>query len=217
MTSLTRGAKIDGIRTLIPFLITALFVFIWRRWKELNAEVARRRRLEKELEELEHRATRDPLTALPNRTLLMDRLEHALERTARSKECVAVLFLDLDGFKEINDSFGHQAGDRLLKKVANRLLGCMRSVDTVSRLGGDEFVILIEEMKDTNEVSQTAERILNTLTKPVGLGGREVAINASIGIAYGAYSDSSLEDLLNRADAAMYQAKRNGKASYKIF
>ena len=214
MTSLTRGAKIDAIRILIPFLITALFVFVWRRWKELSAEVARRRRLEKELE---HRATHDPLTELPNRTLFMDRFEHALERTARSRERVAVLFLDLDDFKEINDSFGHQAGDRLLKKVANRLLGCMRSADTVSRFGGDEFVILIEEMKDRNEVSQIAERILNTLTKPVDLEGREVAISASIGIAYGAYSTSSLEDLLNRADAAMYQAKRNGKASCKMF
>jgi diguanylate cyclase (GGDEF)-like protein len=214
MTSLTRGAKIDDIRILIPFLIIVLFVFIWRRWKELNAEVARRRRLEKELE---HRATRDPLTELPNRTLFMDRLEHALERTARSKERVAVLFLDLDDFKEINDSFGHQAGDRLLKEVGNRLLGCIRTADTVSRFGGDEFVILIEQMKNMNEASQIAERILNTLTKPVDLEGREVATSASIGIAFGAHSDSSLKDLLNRADAAMYQAKRRGKATYKMF
>lgn len=205
MTSPARGVKIDSIHMLMLFPIIALFVFIWRRWKELNAEIERCRHLEKELE---HRATRDPLTELPNRTLLVDRLEHALERAARSKERVAVLFLDLDGFKEINDSFGHQAGDRLLKKVANRLQGCMRSADTVSRFGGDEFVILIEQMKDMNEVSQTAERILNTLTKPIDLGGREVSISASIGIACGAYSDSSLEDLLNRADAAMYQAKR---------
>jgi diguanylate cyclase (GGDEF)-like protein/PAS domain S-box-containing protein len=165
-----------------------------------------------ERKDLERRLTRaashDPLTDLPNRRLLADRLEHAAARSHRSGTSVAILFVDLDGFKGINDQFGHSAGDALLLLVVERLQRCVRSADTLARLGGDEFVILLEDVTDTGQLRRTAERISKMLAPPFRLEGAAVNISASIGMASSATGNAG--GLLRSADAAMYEAKSSG-------
>jgi diguanylate cyclase (GGDEF)-like protein/PAS domain S-box-containing protein len=171
-------------------------------------------------EQLTHRAFYDPLTDLPNRALFMDRLTHALAATAgHRREAIAVLFLDLDGFKVINDSMGHGAGDALLSAVARRLMACLRLSDTIARFGGDEFAVLIEDVSGPGEAFRTAERILEKLRRPFDLEGREVFVTASIGIALSSLTVSGArpDDLLREADIALYQAKAVGKARAVIF
>src|SRR5215211_2049671 len=166
----------------------------------------------KELEEqLRHQAFHDSLTGLPNRALFMDRLEHALTRTSRHENAVAVLFLDLNNFKLINDSLGHEIGDRLLIEVGERLKACVRPEDTVARIGGDEFTILLEDVTDERDATQTAWRITEDLKAPFVLTGREVFITGSIGIALRTSRKDRPEDLLRYADMAMYQAKNEGQ------
>jgi diguanylate cyclase (GGDEF)-like protein/PAS domain S-box-containing protein len=162
-------------------------------------------------EQLRHQAFHDSLTGLPNRALFMDRLEHALTRTSRHKEAVAVLFLDLNNFKLINDSLGHEVGDQLLIGVAERLKACVRTEDTVARLGGDEFTILLEDVTDERDATHTAWRITEELKAPFMLGGREVFTTSSIGIALRTSGKDRPEDLLRYADMAMYQAKNEGQ------
>ena len=169
---------------------------------------------------LQYQALHDPLTGLPNRRLFSDRLEHALARSERTGKLVAVLFLDLDDFKRVNDSRGHEAGDRLLVAVAERLKRCLRPTDTVSRFGGDEFAVLLEEVEGLDEAAQVAERVLETLRAPVESGGEDegeevVPVTASIGLATAVHGRGEPPNLLREADAAMYQAKREGKARYK--
>lgn len=168
-------------------------------------------------EHLAHQAFHDGLTGLPNRVLFLDRLEHALTRAARRQAAAAVLFLDLDGFKAVNDGLGHDAGDELLLQVAHRLQGCLRAQDTVARLGGDEFTILLEEIGATRETTDLAERILTQLGRPLALRGKEVTVSASIGIAISGPGQASGADLLRDADMAMYRAKQTGKARYEVF
>jgi diguanylate cyclase (GGDEF)-like protein len=160
-------------------------------------------------------AFNDSLTGLPNRALLLDRLELALGRAEREEQPVSVLFLDLDGFKVVNDSLGHVAGDRLLIDVARRLSGCLRRGDTAARIGGDEFAILLGDIGDPDRAPHVAKRVIAALGEPFTVLGREVFISASIGIAYG---QSDAESLLRNADVAMYRAKRSGDAgAYAIF
>jgi diguanylate cyclase (GGDEF)-like protein/PAS domain S-box-containing protein len=180
-------------------------------------DITERKALE---EQLEHQALHDPLTDLPNRLLFMDRLEHALARTERREESIAVLFLDLDNFKLINDSFGHAVGDRLLLQVADRLDICMRPQDTVARFGGDEFTILVEDDAQVADATLVAKRIIDKLQAPFALLGQEVFVTASIGIALsnGTLGRRNLVDeLLRDADVAMYRAKAASKASYAVF
>jgi diguanylate cyclase (GGDEF)-like protein len=180
-------------------------------------DITERKALEKQLE---HQAFHDPLTDLPNRLLFMDRLEHALARTERREESIAVLFLDLDNFKLINDSFGHAAGDQLLLQVADRLDGCMRPQDTVARFGGDEFTILLEDGADVDEASLVAKRIIDELQAPFVLLGNDLFVTASIGIALSSRTSrrpNLVEDLLRDADTAMYRAKATGRANYAVF
>jgi len=165
-------------------------------------------------EEIARQAFCDPLTALPNRALFTNRLGQALARAARHMEPVVVLFLDLDDFKAVNDCFGHGAGDRLLIAVGRRLQSCLRSEDTVARLGGDEFVILVDSARDAGYV---AERILEALQTPFTLKAHAISVTASIGIAESTSPQDRCEDLLRRADAAMYRVKRNGKAHSEPF
>ena len=167
--------------------------------------------------QLTHQAFHDPLTGLANRVLFRDRVEHALMRYKRQKTPLAVLFLDLDNFKNINDSLGHAAGDNLLKSVAERLLSCVRFGDTVARLGGDEFAILLEDTEQANNAVTIADRVLETAREPFNIGGFDVAVGISVGIAFSSKKRETADELLRNADVAMYIAKENGKNRYTIF
>ena len=167
--------------------------------------------------ELTHQAFHDPLTGLANRALLRDRTEHALTRSLRNGQAPqALLFLDLDNFKMVNDSLGHATGDTLLVEAARRLLACVRGSDTVARLGGDEFAVFIEEPADANASSEVAERIIAALARPFTIGQREVFVGASLGIATANDGDGA-NGLLRNADMAMYLAKTRGKGRYERF
>jgi diguanylate cyclase (GGDEF)-like protein len=169
------------------------------------------------LEQLAHQAFHDSLTQLPNRALFADRLDHALERTNRRKAAVAVLFLDLDDFKPINDNFGHEAGDRLLTAVAQRIKACVRPEDTVARLGGDEFTVLLEDIADVRYAIAVAERIEASLQEPFRVEGQDATVTASVGIAVSRGPQTTPDELLRDSDRAMYQAKRMGRARHEVF
>jgi len=171
----------------------------------------------KRLEQLTRQAFRDALTGLPNRALFMDRLSHGLTRARRRHEHVAVLFLDLDRFKIINDTLGHTVGDQLLVEVSNRLGSALRPGDTVARLGGDEFGLLLEDVADAETAELVALRIEAELAKPLSFEGREVFVTASIGIALSSERLGTPEEVLRDADLAMYHAKAKGKARHEIF
>ncbi len=180
--------------------------------KRTDEELARRE------EELSFLATHDPLTGLPNRTLILDRVEQMLARSARSKTPVAALFVDLDNFKSINDTLGHAIGDELLEAVTARLDGVIRDADALGRLGGDEFVVISEELTLAVGPELIAERLLDALKHPFKLGADKetrVTVTASIGIAAGDHI--SAEELLRDADIAMYRAKWDGKSRYVVF
>ena len=169
-------------------------------------------------DQIAHQAFHDPLTDLPNRALLLNRLEQALARSARTMNAIGLLFVDLDNFKVINDSLGHDAGDRLLQTIAERLNGCTRPGDTVARLGGDEFVILLEELCDAAEAEAVAQRATEAIHQSFRLGERDVFPGASIGLTLTALGDArTAGDLLRDADTAMYQAKLQGKGRYTLF
>ncbi|MEH2169127.1 MAG: EAL domain-containing protein [Nostoc sp.] len=183
--------------------------------QQLQSEIRERKRAESQLL---HLALHDVLTGLPNRALFMNRLKDAVNYSKRHSDYLfAVLFLDLDRFKLINDSLGHAFGDQLLLTVAQRLQECLRSIDIAARLGGDEFIILLVGIKDVIEVVAVVERIQNKLALPVILGGQEVFTTASIGIALSITGYKEPEDLLRDADIAMYRAKTQGRACYEIF
>ncbi|WP_373527726.1 diguanylate cyclase domain-containing protein [Nostoc sp.] len=160
----------------------------------------------------------DGLTALPNRVLFLDRLTQAIERSKRRSDYYfAVLFLDLDGFKEINDRFGHGIGDDFLVAIARRLELCLRGVDTLARFGGDEFTILLEDIKDVTDATNAAKRIQDSLQLPLNLNGHQLSATASIGITWNLRSYKEPATMLRDADIAMYQAKRQGKATHAVF
>ena len=170
-------------------------------------------------EQLRRQAFSDSLTGLPNRLLFMDRVRHALAASRRHSSRVAILFLDLDGFKLINDSLGHAAGDELLVAVGNRLERAMRPADTIARFGGDEFVVLLEDIHLAGDAFSAAERMLSGLRQPFLLHDRERFMTASVGIALSPPSNEEIgqERLLREADVALYQAKLNGKARAVIY
>jgi diguanylate cyclase (GGDEF)-like protein/PAS domain S-box-containing protein len=176
-------------------------------------DVSDRKALE---EALRQQAFHDALTGLANRTLFSDRVEHALAQRDVAGRTLAVLFIDLDDFKTINDSLGHAVGDRLLVTISHRLRSCLRPSDTAARLGGDEFGVLLEDV-EPGEAEIVAARILTALHEPVRLQRRELSVEASIGIAIGQPSRHRAEELLRNADAAMYSAKASGKGSYEVF
>lgn len=177
-------------------------------------DISERKGLE---EELKHQAFHDALSGLANRALFRDRLEHALARAARSKTSLAVLFLDLDDFKLVNDSLGHSAGDDLLVAVASRIVGSLRSGDTAARFGGDEFAILLEESDGLEDACQVAERVVEDLKAPFLIEDREVQVHASIGIALSVSGAENPSEIMQAADVAMYAAKAQGKNCYEVY
>jgi diguanylate cyclase (GGDEF)-like protein/PAS domain S-box-containing protein len=176
-------------------------------------DISERKALEEQLRQL---AFHDPLTLLANRNLFRDRVQHALTLALHGAECVAVMFLDLDNFKNINDSLGHDAGDRLLQAVAQRIVKTTRASDTVARLGGDEFAVLMEGIGRLSEVGRVADALVESLNLPFQLDGREVRVGASVGVAISA-AEAGAEALLSNADIAMYHAKAGGKNRHVTF
>lgn len=167
--------------------------------------------------ELAIQTFRDRLTSLPNRTLFMERLAQAILRTERRKLATAVLFIDLDRFKVVNDSLGHDSGDHLLMQMAKRLRGCLRPEDTVARLGGDEFVILFEDLVSANDGLRVAERISESMKVPFPLNGQEIFTTCSMGLALCSVADTIPSELVRDAEVAMYRAKAKGEGSIEIF
>jgi diguanylate cyclase (GGDEF)-like protein len=165
----------------------------------------------------QHLADHDALTGLPNRRLLEDRLTQALALSQRNRMQTAVMFVDIDRFKAINDSLGHAAGDALLKEISLRLVNQLRLGDTICRIGGDEFVVVLPEVKRSSDVAQVAQKVIEQLAQPVPLEARELIVTASIGIAVFPDDGGDAETLIRNADAAMYAAKELGRANYQFF
>ena len=174
-------------------------------------------RLEERARDLSRQASFDALTGLPNRTLFMDRLNQAVHQAERNGQMVGLMFIDLDGFKLVNDTLGHDMGDLLLQETGRRLAGCIRSGDTVARLGGDEFTVLMPNLGTYQNAPAVAGRILDTLTKPFDLAGREAFVSGSIGITVFPDDAADAMSMLKNADAAMYRAKDHGKANFQFF
>jgi diguanylate cyclase (GGDEF)-like protein/PAS domain S-box-containing protein len=183
------------------------------------AEVTERKRAEHALVEsrrkLEHAAMHDPLTGLVNRSALDDRLEHALARWRRTGQLLAVLCLDLDRFKEINDTMGHAAGDAVLREFSARIGSCVRASDTAARLGGDEFVVLLEDLSRPDDARAIADKMLHVMREELRINSRRLVVTTSIGIAF-AGGAATGEGLLRQADAALYEAKRAGRNTFRV-
>jgi diguanylate cyclase (GGDEF)-like protein len=183
--------------------------------RELREQIAERERAE---QQLVHETLHDSLTGLPNRTFLYGAIERALSRLQRDPEHrFAVLFLDLDRFKVINDSVGHLSGDQMLKQAGERLAACVRESDVVARLGGDEFALLIEDVNLPEDACHTAQRVIQSLSEPMYIGGKELFTSASVGITLGSKRYRKAEELLRDADVAMYRAKAHGRHRFEIF
>jgi diguanylate cyclase (GGDEF)-like protein/PAS domain S-box-containing protein len=173
--------------------------------------------LKRSQEELERLAHYDALTGLPNRLLLQARMAHAIEQAKRAQTSLALIFLDLDRFKNINDSFGHLAGDKLLQLAADRLVHCVRRDDTVARISGDEFVLLLETVNDAAKSARVAEKVLASFSDPFDFDGRSVHVTASMGICAYPRDGADVQTLLRNADAAMYRAKEQGRMTYQFY
>jgi diguanylate cyclase (GGDEF)-like protein/PAS domain S-box-containing protein len=168
-------------------------------------------------QELEYSATHDSLTGLPNRTLFTDRLYHALSLAERSESLAALLFIDLDGFKQVNDSLGHAGGDELLRAVARQLLESVRQSDTVARIGGDEFAVILEQIQHVDAVGAIAQKIVNRVRQPLRIAHGEVAVSASVGITICPFDAKTVDELMVDADRAMYAAKAAGKNRFEFY
>lgn len=221
---LTRWSKIDVVqginskvylRNIIAFIfvssVVIASVLFWNR--RLKNEIKLRTEAETKLK---HMASHDLMTGLPNRALFNDRLNQAIASHRRNKKLLAVMFIDLDGFKEVNDTFGHDVGDELLKLVANRLREVGRESDTVARIGGDEFVILVTDLTDVNQASKVAEKIIADFVEPFDLSVSIINVGASIGVACFPEHGETANELLKAADDAMYSVKETGKNSYHL-
>jgi len=198
---------------LIGFSLLAAGVlwFLLKRLRRAAGELHRSR------SRAQYLAFHDTLTGLPNRALFEDRLKRALLSVARDNRKIALLYLDLDRFKNVNDTFGHGAGDELVRQTAARLESSVRQVDTVARLGGDEFAIIIFDAKDINTAEELCERLLAEINKPFSLAGNEVFVGASIGVAISNGAGADPADLLRKADIALYEAKKNGRGRHEVF
>jgi diguanylate cyclase (GGDEF)-like protein len=168
-------------------------------------------------DKLDHLAHHDPLTGLPNRLLFHDRLQHAMVRAARGARQLAVMFIDLDRFKTVNDTLGHHVGDELLKQVAGQLAGCLRDGDTLARLGGDEFIVLLEDVDGVHGARQVAEKLMQLFERPVLVSDYELFVTGSVGISLFPQDAVDMNVLIRHADVAMYQAKARGRNGYQLY
>jgi diguanylate cyclase (GGDEF)-like protein len=166
-------------------------------------------------DQLEHQATHDPLTGLANRKLFDELLVRAVFRAERGRRALAVLYMDLDGFKDVNDVFGHQAGDRVLSETARRLESVIRPGDIVARLGGDEFVVLCENLAAPDDAEKIATRVVQAVGQPIAVAAGVATVTASVGVAIGGLGESAAS-VVARADEAMYRTKQDGKAGYRF-
>jgi len=182
-------------------------------WLALHDDITERQRAD---EQIAHMARHDALTDLPNRVMLRERLQHELKRVKRG-ECLAVLCLDLDQFKSVNDTLGHPIGDELLKLVADRLRGCTREPDTIARLGGDEFAIIMTQMKDPTDAANLSRRIRASIVRPYQVDGHQIITDISIGISIAPIDGTEPDILLKNADMALYGAKADGRGTYRFF
>lgn len=172
-------------------------------------------RLKKTNEQVLHLAHHDALTELPNRILFYDRLSRAIARAHRDNELVAILYLDLDGFKLINDTFGHDTGDALLREAAIRIAACIRHSDTVARMGGDEFTVILCNGRTPENINQVARKIIDAIDSPFLLNGKSCSVSVSIGISFYPHNGETPDQLVKIADAAMYLAKQSGKNCFR--
>ena len=208
-------AVLVGLATLSLLTITLLLSVIDARLANRTASLVNS--LSKANSQLHHLALHDTLTRLPNRSLLEDRITHAITSGQRSGKHFALMFLDLDRFKTINDSLGHHYGDKLLQGVAGRLSGCLRAEDTVARLGGDEFVVLLADIAEPTAVASVAQKLLDALALPMEIEGQQQSISGSIGISIYPDDGATLRDLMCNADSAMYHAKKVGRGNHQFF
>jgi diguanylate cyclase (GGDEF)-like protein len=206
--------ELDEVFTLLMISAFAFIIIIYRNGSYLRAEMRRRVLVEKEIKRL---AFYDGLTGLPNRDLCSNRLEHTLSHSARSQTMAAVLFIDLDNFKEVNDTFGHEGGDELLIQASQRLSSDIRSGDTLARIAGDEFVIVLESLTSITDISVLAEKLLAKIALPFLIYDQEAYVGISIGIATFPRDGTHSQKLMKNADTAMYYAKNSGKNTFKFF
>lgn len=185
-----------------------------RNYIAIGSDISERKTAEERIQYLAHH---DVLTGLPNRLLLRDRLEQVLVHVRRARSRAAVLFLDLDRFKRVNDSLGHPAGDELLKQVAERLRACVRLEDTISRQGGDEFLLVLGDLRDPEDAVRVSHKIGEAIARPYFIEGRQVRITASIGIALVPEAGADADTLIRHADAAMYDAKAGGRDTFRLY
>ena len=222
--TLASEAEVDAERSVIRFmfLITALLIFtvvsggitlavVLNQLKRRDNQVAI------DQERIAHMANYDELTELPNRALFNDRLKQAILLAKRNHSNLALMFMDLDGFKNVNDTLGHHAGDLLLKQVADRLSRCVRESDTVGRIGGDEFTVILDSAETLEQVAALAAKLIETIQSPFDLEGSEVRIGISIGISCYSEETATPDDLMNNADIAMYESKKKGKNRYTFY
>jgi len=172
-----------------------------------------RKQTEQHLSRLAHY---DPLTDVPNRILFRDRLEHAINLAERDKNSFTLMFIDLNGFKQVNDNFGHDAGDAIIRICAERLNSCLRRSDSVARMGGDEFTLLLQNIANNTDVAHIAEKVIRAIEMPADINGHEVVVGCSIGIAIYPQAGRDADTLLKHADMAMYKAKQDSNSNYRI-
>jgi diguanylate cyclase (GGDEF)-like protein len=212
----TERLRKDGTRIAVSLTISPIKDSLGRirGASAIARDITERKRIE---ERIRYLAQHDSLTGLPNRLLFRDRVGQAIAQARRNRKQLAVLFLDLDDFKQINDSLGHEAGDHLLRLVARRLQGCVREGDSVARMGGDEFVICLSALEDSNDAMLIAGKILSALREPFSVENNELRVCGSIGISLYSADGENVDALMRAADTAMYHAKSNGRNNYQFF
>lgn len=208
------GRGIEAMAAVIGVVLSLLLSLL--AWLMVNGRDRAVRLAEVMTEELRHMAQHDPLTNLPNRALFNDRLGHELARAKRQNGRFAMVFLDLDYFKPINDNYGHDVGDQVLRQLARRLQQCVRAADTVGRIGGDEFVVLMAELSESESIRALAEKLRESLRQPLVVDGHELAISCSIGVAVYPEDGTDALALIKRADDAMYRAKEDGRDCVRL-